>query len=259
MYKHNHVIMYGLPGCGKTTYVNKLAASLDFGANILRDEDYMTLESAMKCIEACPYNQTFIWDFPITTLKELVPLLRIFSRDSHVDKVTVVQFPENRKLSLERDAKRNRDVLARNTISYKSYDVLKLSGLKNYIGGIELINGDIEYTNKDYEAFKEKHDIGDIIESDRWSLGGTCGNCWNSDLSTVDGDAPLDKTNFKEVMDIITNEIPNVGWLGGMKIMALIESTSESEGDYYGGSVTYVRWTVSSRDLFDAIMRMKVN
>jgi adenylate kinase family enzyme len=81
-------------------------------------------------------------------------------------------------------------------------------------------------------------DDNGFITSDSWSLGGTYGSCWNDEIHHVSPGEPL--TCFREFDELIEKVAPDINFLKYKRLYSeTVTSQTRSEGDYYGGTVTY--------------------
>jgi len=102
------------------------------------------------------------------------------------------------------------------------------------------------------DRFGINHTDG-VFKSDTWSMGGTSGNCWNDNLYAVSGDTPL--STFKEFDELMEQAVPTLGFLQYKKIYNnCVSSETYSEGDYYGGSVTYGFYQCDISKLYDELV-----
>lgn len=123
----------------------------------------------------------------------------------------------------------------------------KISGYASDIGckiiGIEQVNHKVELKEdwkRYYNSYGIHVDDDGNLRSEEWSKGGTCGSCWDSNLSHVSGE----KTpNFDELDEFLERISPNITFLQYKKIWKeCVWEETETKGDYYGGSITYAWW-----------------
>lgn len=87
------------------------------------------------------------------------------------------------------------------------------------------------------------------MRSSTWSLGGTSGNCWSSELSHISPESP--PTSFVEFDDLVEKICPEINFLKYKKIYAECVTTEErSEGDYYGGCEHYANYVCDLQLLY---------
>ena len=90
--------------------------------------------------------------------------------------------------------------------------------------------------------------------SSEWSLGGTWGNCWDDELTHVDGDSPKDFTEFDELMEEIA---PDIKFMQYKKLYnECVEIQEREECDYYGGRVTYAFHVCDLKKLHNMMLEM---
>jgi hypothetical protein len=110
----------------------------------------------------------------------------------------------------------------------------------------------------EHKAWAGENDLGDAdkLYSDSWSLGGTWGNCWG-DTGTVSPGAPL--TSFQEFDDLLERICPTINFLTYKKLYnATVSIEDYSEGDYYGGSVTYAKFVCDLKKLHEMLSEMQL-
>lgn len=95
------------------------------------------------------------------------------------------------------------------------------------------------------------------MTSDTWSLGGTSGNCWDSEVGTISPGEPL--TCFKEFDDLIANVCPDIGFMAYKQIYNhCVDSDTTSCGDYYGGCIKYAFFTCDVKKLYEMLIEKKI-
>lgn len=122
---------------------------------------------------------------------------------------------------------------------------------------IELIK---HYTmmKEDWKIFRDEivkpiaHvDESDIVKSSSWSMGGSWADCWGNKGSVPGGP----ETEFVELDSILEKVCPNISFLQYKNICnKIINSDTRSEGDYYGGSVTYGYKYFNVRSLYEVLV-----
>lgn len=91
-----------------------------------------------------------------------------------------------------------------------------------------------------------------IMKSESWSLGGTCGCCWSSELDTV---APDPEIEFEEFDRLLEEVCPQITFLQYKNIRQKCVVDKEwSESDYYGGSVTKKCWVCDLTKLYEMLL-----
>jgi len=90
-----------------------------------------------------------------------------------------------------------------------------------------------------------------IVKSSSWSMGGSWGDCWGGSGS-VSGEP---ETEFVEIDAILEKTCPNISFLQYKNICnQIISSDTRSEGDYYGGNVTYGYKYFNVKNLYDILV-----
>lgn len=110
----------------------------------------------------------------------------------------------------------------------------------------------------EHKAWAGENDLGDAdrLYSDSWCLGGTWGNCWGNS-GTVSPGTPL--TSFKEFDDLMERICPTLNFLQYKKLYNNTVSVEDySEGDYYGGSVSYAKFVCDLKKLHEMLREMQL-
>ena len=103
-----------------------------------------------------------------------------------------------------------------------------------------------------YEEFKEKYNIRyDTLTSSTWRLGGDQRDCWGNGGSISPEPQPSSFDEFDELMERIC---PNINFIQYKNIFnRCVNSDTESEGDWYGGTAYYGFYKCDMRDLYEAL------
>lgn len=82
-----------------------------------------------------------------------------------------------------------------------------------------------------------------------WCLGGTYGNCWDDEKSSVGSDV---EPNFSILDTILEHYCSDISYVQYKSITSkLLHRDQKFEGDWYGGSVSYGYKYVYLEDLYD--------
>lgn len=82
-----------------------------------------------------------------------------------------------------------------------------------------------------------------------WCLGGTYGNCWDDEKSSVGSDV---EPNFSILDTILEHYCSDISYVQYKSITnKLLHRDQKFEGDWYGGSVSYGYKYVYLEDLYD--------
>lgn len=108
-----------------------------------------------------------------------------------------------------------------------------------------------------YQMFKDKYKLEDELKSDEWSMGGTYGNCYDSELRPVSGDVPI--SSFEQFDNLMEEICTNMTFLQYKKIYNhCVTSDTRSEGDYYGGRVDYGLYKCDVKKLYDILIEKEI-
>jgi predicted kinase len=266
-------ILMGLPGSGKTTFAKErekkyfsqecMTISLDdinnckrYGRKVSLDEKIGELLSGkLKKTTKC-----IIVDGLILTNEDLFNVITaIAPRFGKVD-VVVYQWNEDRDTCLKNDGGR-RELPSANTILYAKYEVVNVEEInekiKDWDASVSKVVKKDVILKEGWERYF-RHiayvDEDKKLRSGRWCTGGAYGNCWDSHLSPVSGEDPLE---FKALDDLLESIAPNITFLHYKKIRSECVNTEETyERDYYGGGCSYLNWVCDLEKLY-AILEEK--
>lgn len=266
-----HILM-GLPGSGKSTFAEELREKLrtkckrEHSAIILSVDELKnkspygaTLgENIRRELSWRMYNETkhIIVDGPIFTNEDLYQMIKETSacfRKEKVD-VTVYHWNKDRETCLKNDGGR-RELLSATTILYAPYEEVDIDWLrkqleKSNLREIKVIKKKVVLKEGWERYFRHMTSVSHDkkLRSKQWCAGGSCGNCWDNHLRTVDAEAPVD---FDELDELLEKVAPNTTFLHYKKIRKQCVNTEEYyERDYYGGGVTYVNWVCDLEKLY---------
>lgn len=255
------VIGYGLPGSGKTTLLKSLQkqaydarfVDVDMATRwAQRNKKSVTdyLEDQLICYrEKCI---TYV-DGLFTTNEDLIDLLKIIKEvNKKYEKtlsITVHYWNEDRDSCIWNDEYRRdeKSIASIKSLPYETPDEKILSektGLE-----IKLIPQTVK-RKEDYV-----HDInnlgfhlsGKYLLSESWCVGGTICDCWGGCHSAYVSD-PVEFTQFDKFLE---EKKPTITFLQYKKIWNECVSTDTyGEGDYYGGSVTYMYYMCDMEKLY---------
>jgi hypothetical protein len=107
----------------------------------------------------------------------------------------------------------------------------------------------------DFEEFKQLLIDSNIIHKNSkelsvsWSLGGSYGSCWDDEVSYSE---PSESKPFKELSSALELLYPKLLFTEYNQLYkALVKSSKEYEGDYYGGSTSTQYLTCDLQELYD--------
>lgn len=236
-------IPIGLPGCGKTSWCKSKLRAIDV---YIDGDSFKSLSDLIDHILSIPLNpNSNLYLDGLFLTKDVQDLLK-----RSLYNVQFVLFTPNIPNSLFNDAKRARPTLAATTIrnaqvhkpqSYAELPTMKFDSTHEILSRI--CGGSFS--------------VPTTIGSYQWSLGGTSGNCWDSHLTTVSPDDPIDILEFIRDDSTITDICKFFNYPPeqlALNHSHLFTELSESEGDYYGGVETRACWQVFPRAVVQAII-----
>lgn len=241
-----HLLM-GLPGSGKTSWAKSNIDNIIDCDDIshpsdIRDRIYWMLKwrnDADDCIDTL-----------ITTNKQLNTVMNIVSEVVRSPVKFIIHFwEENRELCLKNDEGRRKDS-SRITIMNAPLEYPSPSN-------------DFEYEIVEHKVFEktfyDKHIafVGEkgFLKSQRWSNGGTWGNCWGN-TGTIDADDPKE---FEELDNLLEKICPNISFLQYKKLCAAcVTCESDYENDFYGGRENFSYWVCDLNKMYDMLKEMEV-
>ena len=111
-----------------------------------------------------------------------------------------------------------------------------------------------------WKAFAEEYDMyinrDGQVRSDTWSLGGTWRDCWDNQ-GTVSAEA--EPNTFREFDNLLEKICPNISFLQYKSLYSeVVHYDTDSEGDYYGGSVTYAYRFFYPEALYNALKQREL-
>lgn len=121
----------------------------------------------------------------------------------------------------------------------------------------------IDFLSKDYNSgyFRKAEDYVNYMENilDRgfsvnWNMGGTYGNCWG-DKGTVSAEPEPEMTVLD---DFLMENYPSTSFMQYKKISRSIQTDTYNDHDYYGGSTTHGKKSLSFADLQEALLEIKL-
>lgn len=273
-----HITM-GLPGAGKTDWSKKYRESKKAGTgwspiHQVDHIEYDFIKESMRYLKN-----------PDDLMKEFIKLIRksdmdeiimdsLVSDESGIIKMLLLMMPIPEKVDVikihfwvpEPDLCKINDRGRRNKDSSISIDYMKLEepnpeSIKTKLEErsnefnetkIEVIKHNT-MIKEDWKIFRDEivkpiaYIKDDIVESDSWSMGGSWRDCWGNGGS-VSGEP---ESEFKTLDLIFEKVCPNISFIQYKNICnKIVVSDTRSEGDYYGGSVTYGYKYFNVKDLY---------
>lgn len=254
-------IGYGLPGSGKTTYLGNRSKNTYRSSYVDVDEyTKMALKNGRSIDEylegtfVTRYDTTFFIDGLFTTNADLIKMINFIKKDNakykSEYKITVVYWNEDRDSCIWNDEYRRNESSAE-TIKNLPYEVpdkeLILKGTDEKVTLMPMT----VIRKSECEHDVNKHGIqllnNRYLISSSWCIGGTICDCWGG-THNVSGEDPIDFVELDKFLEI---KRPNLTFLQYKKIFReCVETDSRSEGDYYGGSITYMYYKCDMEKLY---------
>lgn len=200
-------------------------------------------------------------------VKEWVDLFNKEGGKDNDNKLNIkfVYFKENREGCLSNDSYREKERRADITIKHSPLEKPDITVLKENFNQ-ENINFEVEekevYVMNKYEGlFKPLRNeywskkLGkDIMTSERWSTGGTWGDCWGNE-GTIGPDKAPD--SFKEFDGLLEKYCPEVTFLKYKNIYSKCVTVEEDrEHDYYGGTEYFNLYCCDLEKLYEMLTEL---
>ena len=271
-----HLTM-GLPGCGKTSWAKELSKNNESHWNRgekpyhieydeIRESNYGTkrtvIEQFKDRIQHIVKNYETIADSFISNTDGVISILEMIDL-RYIENLTIHYWIPDKEACLWNDRGR-RTEKAEITINNALIKFPDKQKIEAYLSGkkanvkIEIKKHTTE-RKPDWKVFFDENvkDIASLdedgyIRSESWSLGGSWADCWGNNGS-VSGEAQL--SSFQEFDSILEKVCPNIGFLQYKNIYnQCVETGEKSEGDYYGGSVSYAYYKANLKNLYDILV-----
>ena len=260
-------IVTGLPGSGKTTLAKKMYEEITkngYGKEcILISLDNYPKNTFNEIMEKIlDYHSiscsNFIIEGLLLTNDSIVDVLNAFTNHRKVKgdiTVDIHYFNEDREACLHNDIGR-RAKSARITIQNEKYETPDCEYISKETGLSCKLQKHIVVRKSNYDMFCDVNNIvnKEKLLSDSWSLGGTFGNCWNDQLTTLSPEPPQPFTEFDELLERIC---PNLTFLQYKKLERECTEIAEYEdSDYYGGTEYRAYHKCDLRKLYNLLDEM---
>jgi hypothetical protein len=262
------VLLWGLPGCGKTTYAKKSRLP-DVDCDALFEKEnklYDKLKSlSYKISSQLTFHNTVIVDSLLTTNLQARKIIDYLVSDlEKYDLVfNIVWWKEDRAACLANDKSRMIDGRSKNSqLSIKNLPFEKPN--LNFLPELKASQITMMTTVRRCPILDIMADAGyDVrgirdmkLRSSSWSMGGTYGNCWDSELGTIDAEPQPEFEAFDELMEKLC---PTITFLQYKKISRECCSIdTQGDGDYYGGYSSRSTHVCDLEKLYQLLKEMNI-
>jgi hypothetical protein len=266
--------LWGLPGAGKTTYAKKSSLpTIDCDALFEKENKLPSkLQILSRQIQGhLIYANSVIVDSLMTTNLQARKLIDYLVSDlEQYDLVfNIVWWKENREACLINDKSRMLDGRSKNSklsiknLPFEKPNILLLPELKQTqifamqtVQACPILNimSEVGY---DVRGLARSVLIQDLkLHSSSWSMGGTYGNCWDSELGTIDAEPQPEFHEFDELMEKLC---PTITFLQYKKISRECCSIKTvGDGDYYGGYSSRSTHVCDLEKLYHTLKEMNI-
>lgn len=248
------IILMGLPGSGKTTFADEYESKITnrYWSNYLRRIDVDQLKErypkrnaeALIADEYKVSSSQCLIDGLFLTTNDIIKIVETIHRyygEEHISDLEIHFWTPNREVCLYNDQGR-RSKPSRETIlnAHIEKPNLKTIREKTNIKNIKLVTHEV-IRKPAWKELVESNGVclsqSKFFTSERWSLGGAHGNCWDSNMYYSD---PEPQPEFVKLDDLLSKLCPNITFLQYKKIMReCVTIEEETYGEYYGGYCKY--------------------
>lgn len=257
-------ILVGLPASGKTSFATEEVKTQKNARAIFLDE--VKFRHFSKTIEDTIYYgirdlsgtyDTIYLDGLFLTNDDISNAIYTVAKYFKKVEVEIHRWNEDRETCVKNDGGR-RELPSTQTIlnaTYEEIDLDKINEeLKDFDVTIVKITNHIVRLKEDwYRHFKGYSyvDKDGYLRSPKWTTGGAYGNCWDSSLSPVSPEEPLD---FDALDELLEGVCPSITFLHYKKIRKECVDTEESyQSEYYGGCTNYLNWRCNLAKMYDIL------
>jgi hypothetical protein len=177
--------------------------------------------------------------------------------------VIVHRWDEDRETCLKNDGGR-RETKSTGTILNAPYEDVDINLLNNrltrygmhHVEVAQVIRHKVTLKPDWIRYYKSCVDFCDDgkLRSERWSIGGCYGNCWDSSMRYSEGDEPLD---FAALDDLLDAKCPDLRYRHYRQIRQECVSTEETfEREYYGGCTNYMNWVCDLKKMYNLLIEL---
>lgn len=286
------IITYGLPGSGKTHFCNEVRKKwlkpqnnryLSLDQVAMMNGDGPKIPKRRKILDAIKHDtnycfgDTLIIDGLITTieaLKDVIESCCYSSKTSRTYEFNIHVWNEDRESCEMNDfgrvkMKEGRYVLANETLKNIPYEEVTTEALTKIFNEMpdnatyKIVRHSVVVKDDYVRYFQErrlyleepetptiKEDESKYLMSKSWCLGGSSGNYLGQTSYVSAEDTP----QFEELYELLEHICPELTFVNGIKIMKeLVKVHQYGESDFYGGTVSYARYKISYKELYEML------
>jgi hypothetical protein len=264
--KKKVTLLWGLPGSGKSHYASEQQRDKDYSNVIDCDKiskqtkpDKMYNMVATNVVQKLRYRNHAIVDGLITTNEVADKIFKAITTHSKDESFSlefeIVWWTPDIEACLHNDRGR-RDQDSGITIQNIAFEKPSKDLIKTW--NVKVIRKEIVLKPL-WKVWAEESGAGgsDKLESNRWCLGGTSGNCWGPEKYNV---SPTPQpASFKEFDELLEQICPQITFLQYKKLYnETVTTESMGDSDYYGGHVEYAKYVCDLPRLYDLLEQMGV-
>ena len=264
-------VLMGLPGSGKSTYADEYGKKHSFDVCVMHIDDiksemWYNKDKTMKDFIISGLrlfkkgNKEIVLDGLFLTNEDVEKAIITIAEHFKEVKVEVHRWLEDREKCLKNDGGR-RETKSATTILNAPYEELNIEHLNEILKDydaeiIKVVEHSVVLKPDWVRHFRPYVQISKDgkLRSEKWATGGALGNCWDSHLSPVSPDDPLD---FKAFDDLLEEICPNITFLHYKKLRKeCIETEDSYESDYYGGGTNYLNWVCDLEKVYNSLKEL---
>ena len=238
--------MVGLPGSGKTSWAKQNFKYVIDCDHVKQDPE--ELKRALRWVLDGRDEQCI--DVLITNNRWLNEVIKIVIKQLRFSPKFIIHFwKENRELCLKNDEGR-REKSCSTTIKHVPLEYPEVTSAINY----EIVEHEV-FEKSVYDKHFIHRGRDGILMSERWSTGGTWGNCWG-DSGTITAENPKEFVEFDRLLE---NVCPMITFLQYKRIYSeCVTCENDYENDYYGGRETYAYWQCDLKKLYELLQELNL-
>ena len=274
-----HILM-GLPGSGKTTFAEeKLHENRNRTYIINGDNAYKTVTSSYVYQNKDKHNSLLYLlqnelksaiqnkfdiiylDGLFLTNQNILDVLKYFSDTCQMN-VTIHYWRPDRETCLKNDGGR-REVSSALTIMNAKIEKPSIEWLQENTDHDAVVSIKVKEHNvslkPDWMRYLRPFTNveSNTLVGSSWSEGGTCGSCYDDNLSYVEAEEPCE---FEEFDSLLSEICPTLTFIQYKKLCKICTKTcARSHYDYYGGMTTERYWVCDLQKMYEALVEMGVH